>query len=143
MTMETTEQIECPECGNRQDVTVWRSINVSLDPSLRDKLFDRRINAFRCEKCEFAAYLGVPLMYHDMHRQFVVQFYPPDAIEDDQFVRMFEPSQPVTVKGPLAVDAGYLARPHLVFDMDEMARCVAFFERLLPEDVRSAGEQAP
>jgi hypothetical protein len=54
---------------------------------------------------------------------------------------MFEPSQPVTVKGPLAVDAGYLARPHLVFDMDEMAHCVAFFERLLPEDVRSAGEQ--
>jgi hypothetical protein len=80
-------------------------------------------------------------MYHDMGRQFVVQFYPPDAIEDDQFMRMFEPSQPVTVKGPLADEAGYLARPHLVFDMDEMAHCVAFFERLLPAAAGWAAEE--
>ncbi len=47
----------------------------------------------------------------------------------------------VIVKGPLAEQVGYLARPHLVFDMDEMMHAVAFFERLLPVDDGSAGEE--
>ena len=132
MTQAASEQVECPACGREQEVTVWSSINVELDPELRTRLFDGQINRFRCAQCGFEAFLGAPLLYHDMKRGFCVQFYPPEAVESDELVDMFERSYPVTLKG-LTEEYGYLMRPHLVFDMDDLAHCVAFFERLLPE----------
>ena len=76
---------------------------------------------------------GAPLLYHDMRRHFCVQFYPPQAIESDGFLGEFERSYPVTVKG-MFEETGYLARPHLVFDMDDLVHRVEFLERLLPDD---------
>lgn len=143
MTMEATEQLECPNCGNLQEVIIWRSVNVTLDPSLRDKLFERRINAFHCEKCEFASYLGAPLLYHDMRHRFCVQFYPPATIDDDEFIDTYAPEVPTYPKAFPGPDAGYVTRPHLVFDMDDMMHCITFFERLLPAAVEQAGEEEP
>ena len=39
-------EIECPECGQKQSVDYWESINVDLDSSLRRQLFDGDINFF-------------------------------------------------------------------------------------------------
>ena len=63
-----------------------------------------------------------------------MQFYPPQAIDDSKFLRRFERSYPPTVKLPkdLPEEAGYLAHPHVVFDMDDLVHCIRFFEKLLP-----------
>ena len=132
MTLESTQELDCPRCGHSQEVTIWRSVNVTLDPSLRALLEERRINAFRCDACGFAAYLGVPLLYHDMQRRFCVQFHPAEAIADDDFIARFEPAVPTSMKSFPDVPLEYLAQPHLVFDMDDLLHCVEFFERLLP-----------
>ncbi len=135
MTLAASEKLDCPNCGHEQEVTVWSTIIAQLNPELRTMLFDGQINTAECEECGCKAPLGAPLLYHDMRRDFCVQFYPPQAIGSDEFLGAFEPSYPVTLKG-MPEDAGYLARPHLVFDMDDLVHCVEFFERLLPDDGR-------
>lgn len=134
MTLAASERLDCPSCGHEQEVTVWSTINVDLNPELRTMLFDGQINTAQCDECGCKASLGAPLLYHDMRRHFCVQFYPPQAIESDDFIGMFDPANPVTIKALSQQGAGYLAQPHLVFDMDEMVHCVEFFERLLPDD---------
>ena len=139
MTMMSTEQLTCPECGHEQETPVWGTINVGINPALRDRLFDSEINAFRCEGCGYHAQLDTPLLYHDPVHGFVVQFYPAHHILEDEFYGIFEPSYPVSICGlrgdapPVApVPWTYLFHPHMVFSMGEMVNAVSFFERLLP-----------
>jgi DNA-directed RNA polymerase subunit RPC12/RpoP len=134
MTLESTAQVDCPACGRKVEVKVRSTINVPLNPELRTMLLDGKINVGRCSACGAAGPLGAPLLYHDMERGFCVQFYPPQAIDDSKFLRRFERSYPLTFKLPkdLPVDAGYLAHPHVVFDMDDLVCCIRFFEKLLP-----------
>ena len=132
MTLDSTQDLDCPKCGHSQEVTIWQSVNATLDPSLRELLAERRINAFHCDECGFAAYLGVPLLYHDMRQRFCVQFYPAEAIADDDFIARFEPAVPTFMKSFADLPREYLTQPHMVFDMDDLLLCVEFFERLLP-----------
>ena len=90
--------------GRSQEVTIWQSVNVTLDASLRELLAERRINA--------------------------VQFHPPEAIADDDFIARFEPSVPTFMKSFADFPLDYVTRPHLVFDMDDLLHCVEFFELL-------------
>ncbi len=48
MSMESSESIKCPKCGADQEVIVWSSLNVDLDPELRARLFNGEINMFEC-----------------------------------------------------------------------------------------------
>ena len=139
MTLQSTQQLDCPNCGNSQEVTIWQTVNVTLDPSLRELLAERRINAFHCGECGLAAYLGVPLLYHDMRRRFCVQFYPAEAIPDYYFIAMFEPALPTFMRSFADLPLEYVTQPHLVFDMDDLLHCVEFFERLLPVPAGDVG----
>jgi hypothetical protein len=49
MTEMESHKLNCPKCGHLQDTVVWTSLNVSLDPDLREKLFNGEINVFICQ----------------------------------------------------------------------------------------------
>jgi hypothetical protein len=102
---------------------------VDLDPDLRKKLFDGEINLFECEKCEYKAYIPISLMYHDMGRQFAVQYYPIESLDDPKFIEMFEVENPPRIKG-LPKEMGYLAQPHIVFNMTDLLACILFHEKI-------------
>ena len=114
MSHMSNREIECPECGKFQKVTVWDSINVDLDAALRERLFAREINQFQCSSCGHNAFLDFPLLYHDMTRQFLVQYFPPSYLDKG-----------LDVTGRL--DA---SRWQVVFDMTEMLRYILFRETL-------------
>jgi len=43
MSMPQRHEIECPDCGLRQSITYWGSINVTVDPELltfREALYE-------------------------------------------------------------------------------------------------------
>ena len=129
MSRQTTESIQCPKCGADQEVTVWSSINVGLDPDLRTRLFNGEINMFECSKCHHKAFLNASLMYHDMPREFAVQYYPPQSLDDADFIALFEPSNPPKMKY-LPKKIGYVGQPHIVFDMNDFLNCSVFHERI-------------
>ena len=89
MSRATSHEIECPECGHKQETHVWHSVNVSLDPELKEQLFNGKINLFACSECEQKSLINVPLLYHDMHNQFCIQYFPFDALEDSNFLEQF------------------------------------------------------
>jgi len=135
MSRMSEHELECPECRREQGVVVWESVNVDLDPSLRQKLVDGQINTFECKSCGHRAFLSVPLLYHDMTRQFCVQYVPPRMLDDPSVLNGY------TVDGKMDIDlpgggpgGQYLTEPHVVFDMGEMVRYVMFRERLYARD---------
>ena len=129
--MQRPLDLGCPKCAAKQSVMVYDTINVSLEPRLRDKLFNGEINFFQCEKCGERAFIPIPLLYHDMDKAFMVQFYPFGAVQDKEFLSGF------TKNGEMAaMDAmphkirESFKRVQIVFDMGELIRYVIFRERV-------------
>ena len=41
-----TTRITCPKCQHPQDFTIWNSVNVDLDSSLKDRLLSGELSRF-------------------------------------------------------------------------------------------------
>lgn len=133
MTRVGSSEITCPKCGNRQATTLWDSINVRLNPELREKLFNREINIFKCESCGTVAFIGHPLLYNDMKRNYCVQYFPPEFLKDESFLRQYSRDGTLKMEQPvisISEVSRYLLTPHIVFDLIEMVNYIKFRERL-------------
>jgi len=72
MSSAQEHRLKCPQCGAEQDVLVYSSINVTIDPSLRDRLLAAELNLLTCHACGNNALIDTSLLYHDMEKQFCV-----------------------------------------------------------------------
>ena len=133
MTRVGSSKFSCPNCGNRQETQFWHSINVRLNPELRENLFKGEINIFKCESCNTVAYIGHPLLYNDMQRNFCVQYFPPELLKDESFLRQYSRDGRLKMEESLSgisEVSRYLFTPHIVFDLIEMVHYIEFRERL-------------
>lgn len=69
-----TTQITCPKCQHPQDFTIWNSVNVDLDSSLKDQILSGELTRFKCDQCQHTSEVVYPLLYHDMTRKMMVNF---------------------------------------------------------------------
>jgi hypothetical protein len=73
----TEETVRCPECQRSHKLVVWRSINVTVDPELKDQLLAWEINVLHCD-CGAATQLLGDILYHDMKRKLLIQLVEQD-----------------------------------------------------------------
>jgi hypothetical protein len=126
--------LTCPKCSASQDVLIWHSLNSTLDPKAKKDLFDLRINRFHCDSCEKDAPVLAELLYHDMEREFCASYVPFETLTDDETLDRFDGGGRFSAfddeDQEAFHEADYLSNVHVVFDMSELVRYVAFRERL-------------
>ena len=68
------EIIECPHCHKEGEFELWDSVNVDLNPELREKIFNEELFMYHCSHC--GRDIGIPAdtLYHDMKNQFMLFF---------------------------------------------------------------------
>ena len=135
MTATETIDFACPKCKEVSKVVIHKSINATTDPTARQALLEGKVNFFACPKCSTKGYVLISLFYHDMDRKFIVQYHPFPAVRNDEFLRQFDPAgRPKLDSAKLAQEIdnklSYFRDMHVVFDLAEMCRYVAFRERL-------------
>jgi hypothetical protein len=118
-------QVTCPSCGHDQVVTIWQSIDASLDPDLRTRLFDVEINVGVCEVCEEKRFMPMPILYRDMEREFCVMYYPFDL----DYWGPEEMSEFFTAEGKFAEEVPFY-NPHIALSFGEMLRYIHLRETL-------------
>ena len=72
MSKNHTETIKCPSCRKKQTFTIWDSVNVSIDPQLKQKLLNRELTTFICKHCGVDANIESNCLYHDMEKGILV-----------------------------------------------------------------------
>ena len=72
----------CGWCGSKIEAPLYHSINVTLNPELKGKLFNEEINVIQCDKCGRFTHYDIPILYHDMKDKLLVYYFP----EDDEDV---------------------------------------------------------
>jgi len=89
--MSQTKQynIRCPKCAREQAVELFESVNVTIEPALREDLMQNRLNAVTCAGCAFTFQVHKPLLYHDAARGFMIYWLPVPAGAEETGERQF------------------------------------------------------
>ncbi len=147
VSVKESVEAKCPSCGEESSTTIWRSMNVTQDPDDKELLLAGTANVFRCPKCQYESMLDIDFLYHDMERKFCVQYYPYERLADDGFLANFttDGGPAIAVPEGMKVKPGmeYLTHPHIVFEMGELVRYVAFRDRLHELEEETGGGQRP
>ncbi|QIB68981.1 hypothetical protein Ami103574_06435 [Aminipila butyrica] len=78
-----TNEIECPECGHKQDFVRWQSILADIDPQLKEQVLNGELFVFHCNSCGKKFPITYPCLYHDMGKHLMVYLAPgPEAVEE-------------------------------------------------------------
>ena len=78
MSINSTQKIKCPSCGQMHTVTVWNSVTVEDTPDLKKDLLCGKLNIFQCSSCGFRALMPTPMLYHDKEKKLLISFSPCD-----------------------------------------------------------------
>ncbi len=63
---------KCPKCNKKIPCVIYDSINVTLDPELKEKLLDTSLFHVTCPHCHKTFTHHYPFLYHDMEKKFMV-----------------------------------------------------------------------
>lgn len=128
-------EVECPSCRAKQDIIIWKSINVTRDPEIKEQLFTGKINYFTCKSCDFEGFISAPLVYDDMENKICINYVPVEYLEDEEYlIQSFTPEGGIRLNLPddtaHIADTDYFRHAHIVFSMAELIRYVLFRDRL-------------
>jgi hypothetical protein len=133
MSQELKYQISCPKCSNELDVTLFESINVESDPSLRDALMENKLNGVTCPACDFSFRVDKPLLYCDPTRKLFIYWLPTADNLYDTGTESFQ--ETVAKMSGLVPDSVAMPEIHLVFTRTEMVERIFLNEAGLDERV--------
>ena len=66
----------CSKCGQQHKVTVYRSINISENPELKDKVRDGSLFLWECPHCGQVNLAKYETLYHDPAKKLMVWLIP-------------------------------------------------------------------
>lgn len=72
MSRKTTVDVICPACGKRHNVSIWQSINTTIDPEMKQAVRDRSAFQYTCPDCGKQTYLSYSFLYHQMEDRILI-----------------------------------------------------------------------
>ena len=74
----------CSKCGQQHKVTVYRSINISENPELKDKVKDGSLFLWECPHCGQVNLAKYETLYHDPSAKLMVWLIPSGEVSETQ-----------------------------------------------------------
>ena len=112
------EQIDCPQCGEHGEFDLWTSVNVDLDPELREKIFSEELLLWECPKSGAKIYVPFGTLYHDMTHKFML-FFQHEEPKEGKY-------EPMEVPKAFGLEDGYTIR--LVCGVDNLKEKIVILE---------------
>jgi hypothetical protein len=73
------QPIRCPRCDAESPFTLWRSLNVTLNPEEKQSLIAGELLRFTCPECGATTQVVYPMLYHDMKQKLMIWMTPDDG----------------------------------------------------------------
>ncbi|QHI68323.1 CpXC domain-containing protein [Tichowtungia aerotolerans] len=133
MSAQKTYPIRCPQCGHKQNVELYDSINVAQQPELKKALFENRLNRVECSDCEASFRIDKPLLYHDSDRNILIHWMPDTGVTRDEILDEFDKAME-ELRNALP-EGMEQPRVRLVFDRVELVELIFMMEAGMDERV--------
>ena len=86
MTLLNNHDVKCLNCGNSENIHLYSSVNIQVDPKLLKAVRQRKINNFKCSKCYTFYELIDKFLFVDMKKGKWIWVYPYLNKEDRKLV---------------------------------------------------------
>lgn len=73
MSLSTTVKENCPHCNSAQEIEYYQTVNVTVDPTLKQKVLNGSINTKVCTSCKEEINIFSGLLYHDMENRLMFE----------------------------------------------------------------------
>jgi len=106
-------RISCPNCRQPITAEIDQLIDISADPSLKQKFLSGAVNYVQCPLCKYQGQLSTVLVYHDPDKELLLTFVPPEmGIPRDEQERIIGSLINQSINRlPQEKRKGYLLRP--------------------------------
>lgn len=74
MSLENKVLQKCPSCNNEQQLNYYQSVNITLQPELRQKVLNQQLNLQICTHCNNEINIITDFLYHDMENKLMIHF---------------------------------------------------------------------
>lgn len=71
-------EVTCSRCDHNYDLVVYSSVNVTINPELKESVMTEAIFKSTCIHCDFMNYGVHDILYHDMDRKYMIYLSLPD-----------------------------------------------------------------
>lgn len=114
------ENIVCPHCHQKGKFSFWSSVNVDINPELREKIFSEELFMYHCPHCGEVTGIPAGFLYHDMKHQFMLffDFFKPDDCD-------YEPME--LPENGLGIQGNYTFRS--VFGLNRLKEKILILEK--------------
>lgn len=85
MSMSKIVNIKCPACKKEGKFEIWESVNVTLQPELRNKILNRELFTYVCPHCKQTIVIAYSCLYHDMEKKFMVYLINKEEEKENLF----------------------------------------------------------
>lgn len=123
MSQVRKEIIECPHCHQEGEFDLWASVNVDLDPELREKIFSDELFMYYCPHCGKVTGIPAGTLYHDKTHDFMIFF---DFFKPNDF-----DYSPMEIPEGVGLQMGYLFRA--VFGLQRFKEKIVILEHGLDD----------
>ena len=84
MSITATALAPCSRCGEKTEITIYKSINISENPELKEKIRNGSLFIWECPHCRQANLARYETLYHDPDRRLMVWMVSNDNISETQ-----------------------------------------------------------
>ena len=74
MKSQIYRNVTCNQCNEVMEYDVFDSVNVTLNPILKDKVINDELFVLTCPKCGKMFYLSYPFTYNDMDVLYMIRY---------------------------------------------------------------------
>lgn len=78
MSIFENAEVKCPKCERAFEFRIWNTMNATLDPEVEERILDGTLTLATCPTCGNEFHVLYETLYHDMDREFMVEFRAPD-----------------------------------------------------------------
>ncbi len=127
--------LTCPACGAPIQAEMYNLIDVGLEPELKGRLLRGRINVAHCGNCGSEGIIAAPLLYHDLSKELLLAFIPPESQLDDQEQQRVIGNLTNIIMSYLPPEErkGYLLVPRVLLSYQSLLEAVLQAEGITPE----------
>ncbi len=83
------QEIVCPKCGRKEMFKVWDSINIMVDPDMREKVRNDEAFRFHCPDCGTSSMVNYNFLYHEPKEKRLI-FCDADGSNCDEMRRVMK-----------------------------------------------------
>ncbi|GAB1472170.1 CpXC domain-containing protein [Chloroflexota bacterium] len=122
----TQTQIACPRCKQLIAANIEQLVDVTADPSAKQRLLSGQSNHAQCPHCGYQGRLATPIVYHDNDKELLLTFFPGElGMPFTEQERMIGPLiKQVTDRLPPEKRKGYLLNPQANLTYESMIETI-------------------